>query len=56
MQLVEEIHKLFFFLITINEQNRQVLLILDRQQILLHQLIPLKQNKYIQIRIFSIQT
>jgi len=33
----------------INEQDNQELLILDIPQILLHQSIPLEQNKYIYI-------
>jgi hypothetical protein len=45
-QLDQEIRRLFYVLIMINEQNTQELLILDEQRILLHQLIPFKiKNK-----------
>jgi hypothetical protein len=41
VQLVQDIDRLMYVLIMINEQNRQELLILDIPQILLHQSIPI---------------
>lgn len=60
VQLVEGIRKLFFVLIMINVQNRPMLLILDKQQILPHQPVPLKlktKNRYMNLfRKLLIQT
>jgi hypothetical protein len=52
VQLLEENYKFFHVSIMINEQKKQELLIHDKQQILLHQLIPLKQKNNIKIKFF----